>query len=361
MTETQTRAETREAFSDRVFSDLLGTLSTFATTIGVDLGWYEALAGVDSMSAPELAAATDTDERYAREWLEQQTVSGYLTVIDANAEPDVRRFSIAPELAEILTDRSSLGYMGPFPGFAASLGRSLPQLIEVFRTGEGFGWHQHDDAVRCGQAEANRPMFIHRLGQDYLSSLPDVDAALRNGGSVADIGCGLGWSSIGVAQAYPTARIDGYDIDAPSIEQARVNAIEAGVADRVSFHALDASEVHADGYDLVMALECVHDMSDPISVLAEMKNIVKPAGRVVVMDERVGEHFTGEPDPLEQLMYGFSLVCCLADGRNAPESVATGTVMRPATLERYASAAGFAAVDILPIDDDFFRFYDLTW
>lgn len=349
-----------EAFADKVFADVLGTLSTYATTIGVALGWYEALANTDAMNPAELAAATDTDERYAQEWLEQQTVSGYLSVVDADASPSDRRFSIAPEAAEILTDRSSLAHMAPFPGLVTSLGRSLPNVIDAYRTGAGFGWHQHDGGARCGQAEANRPMFLNLLGQEYLASVPAIDAALRDGGTVADIGCGLGWSSIGIAQAYPEARIDGYDIDGPSIDQARIYAAEAGVADRVRFHTIDASALQAKSYDLVLALECVHDMADPVSVLAAMKNIVNPTGTVIVMDERVAEHFTGQPDPIEQFMYGFSLICCLPDGRNAPESVATGTVMRPETLERFATNAGFSALEILPIANDFFRFYQLV-
>jgi 2-polyprenyl-3-methyl-5-hydroxy-6-metoxy-1,4-benzoquinol methylase len=349
-----------EGFADKVFTDLLGSLSTYATAIGVTLGWYDALADADSMDPNELAAATGTDRRYAQEWLEQQAVSGYLSVVDADAPPTTRRFSISPEAAEVLTDRASLAHMGPFPGFVTSLGRSLPEIVDAYRTGAGFGWHEHDNGARCGQAEANRPMFLNLLGQQYLASIPDVDAALRNGGTVADIGCGLGWSSIGVAKTYPDARIDGYDVDGPSIQLARVHAAEAGVADRVTFHTVDASELRDRSYDLVLALECVHDLSDPVSVLSAMRAIVKPGGTVLVMDERVGERFTGQPDPVEELMYGFSLLCCLPDGRNAAESVATGTVMRPSTLERYASEAGFSSIDILPIENDFFRFYDLA-
>jgi SAM-dependent methyltransferase len=355
-----TSADATEEFADKVFGDLLGSLSVFAASIGVELGWYDALARAESMSPPELAAATSTDARYAQEWLEQQTVSGYLKVADAAVPASERRFSIAPEAAEILTDRSSLAYMGPFPSLVAALGRSLPEVTAAYRTGAGFGWHQHDDGARSGQAEANRPMFLNLLGQQYLASIPAAASALRSGGTVADIGCGLGWSSIGIAQAYPNARVDGYDIDAPSIERARAHAVEAGVADRVHFHCIDAAEIGADIYDVVLALECVHDMADPVSVLTAMRRIVAPTGTVVVMDERVGESFTGEPDPVEQFMYGFSLVCCLPDGRNAPESVATGTVMRQSTFERYATEAGFSAVDVLPIDNDFFRFYRLA-
>lgn len=352
--------EAIETFADKVFGDLLGAMSAYATTIGVDLGWYQALADADALTSSELAAATDTDERYAREWLEQQTISGYLSVADADAHHADRRFSIAPEAAEILTDRSSLSYMAPFPGFVSSFGRNLDKLIEAYRTGAGLGWHEHGDGARCGQAEANRPMFLNLLAQEYLASIPSVDAALRAGGRVADVGCGLGWSSIGIAQGYPDAQVDGYDIDAPSVEMARVHAAEAGVADRARFHTVDVGDLDSADYDLVLALECVHDMSDPVSVLAAIRSMVSSDGTVIVMDERVGECFTGEPDPVEQLMYGFSLLCCLPDGRNAPESVATGTVMRPATLERYAIEAGFSGIEILPIDNDFFRFYQLS-
>ena len=352
--------DTIENFADKVFGDLLGAMSTYATTIGVDLGWYQALADADALTPSELAASTDTDERYAREWLEQQTVSGYLSVADAAAHHADRRYSIAPEAAEILTDRSSLSYMAPFPGFVSTFGRSLDKLIEVYRTGDGLGWHEHGDGARCGQAEANRPMFLNLLGQEYLASVPAVDAALRAGGRVADVGCGLGWSSIGIAQAYPEAHVDGYDIDAPSVEMARVHAAEAGVADRARFHTVDVGDLDAANYDVVLAIECVHDMADPVSVLASIRSMVKSDGTVIVVDERVGECFTGEPDPVEQLMYGFSLLCCLPDGRNATESVATGTVMRPSTLERYATEAGFSGIEILPIDNDFFRFYQLS-
>ncbi len=352
--------EAIEAFSDKLFADLLGAFSSYATTIGVTLGWYEALAGTESMTSSQLATTTETDERYAREWLEQQTISGYLDVADPTLPVADRRYSISPEAAEVLTNRSSLAYMAAFPGYITTLGRSLDHIIDAYRTGAGYGWHHHGDGARCGQAEANRPMFLSLLGPDYVGSIPEVDAALRAGGRVADIGCGFGWSSIGLAKAYPNAIVDGYDIDGPSMDEARTNAAEAGVADRVSFHAQDVGQLEADGYDLVMALECVHDMADPVSVLAAMKRMAAPTGTVLVMDERVGERFTGEPDPIEQLIYGFSLMCCLPDGRNAATSAATGAVMRPSTLARYADEAGFADTEILPLENDFFRFYRLT-
>jgi SAM-dependent methyltransferase len=349
-----------EAFADKVFGDLLGAMSTYAVTIGVRLGWYDALAGADALTSAELAGCTATDERYAREWLEQQTVAGYLSVLDATAPAAERRYVLSPAAAEVLVDRDSLAYMAPFPGFLSTLGRSLDELVEVYRTGEGYGWHEHGSGARCGQAEANRPMFLRQLGGEYLASIDDVHATLSAGGRVADVGCGMGWSSIGIARAYPTAIVDGFDVDGPSVEAARTNAAEAGVEDRVQFHTVDVGTLDEGGYDLVLALECIHDMSDPVSVLEAMRSMAGPEGTVIVMDERVADVFTGQGDPVEQLMYGFSLLCCLPDGRNATESEATGTVLRPPVLEAYATRAGFGGIEVLPIENDFFRFYRLT-
>src|SRR3712207_3918849 len=176
----------------------------------------------------------------------------------------------------------------------------------------------------------------------------------------ADVGCGMGWSAIGIARAYPQARVDGYDIDEPSVEQARRNAEEAGVADRVRFTTVDAAAAGEEGsYDLVTAFECVHDLPDPVAVLAAMRRMARPGGTVLVVDERVAERFTAPGDQVERLMYGFSITCCLPDGLSTRPSAGTGTVMRPAALEHHALEAGFAGVDVLPIEHDLFRFYRL--
>lgn len=194
-----------------------------------------------------------------------------------------------------------------------------------------------------------------------LPALPEVDGALRAGGRVADVGCGMGWSSIGIATGYPAARVDGFDVDAPSVEQAGRNAAETGVAERVRFSVTDVATLTAAGeYDLVMAFECVHDLPDPVAVLAAMRAMVRPGGTVLVVDERVAETFTAPGDDVERLMYGYSLTCCLPDAMSTSPSVATGTVMRPATLAGYARDAGFDGVEVLPVAHDFFRCYRLV-
>jgi 2-polyprenyl-3-methyl-5-hydroxy-6-metoxy-1,4-benzoquinol methylase len=327
--------------------------STWAT------GWYRALAGA-SATAPELAERTGTHPRYVREWLEQQAVAGYLTVDDVRAEPDERRYTLPEEHRAVLVDELHPMFMTPLPRVAMAFTRNVDRLAQAYRSGGGLSWHEMGPDAWEGQAAANRPFFTVSLVPDVLARLPEVDAALRGGGRVADIGCGMGWSSIGMATGYPAARVDGFDIDLPSIEQARRNAHEAGLTDRLHFHLTDAGAVADEAaYDLVTAFECIHDLPDPVSVLRAMRRMVRPGGTVLVADERVAEEFTAPGDEIERLMYGFSLTCCLPDGMSAEGSVGTGTVLRPATLERYARAAGFRGVDVLPIDHEFFRFYRL--
>lgn len=164
-----------------------------------------------------------------------------------------------------------------------------------------------------------------------------------------------------MASAYPAVAVDGYDLDEPSVAAARRNAEEAGVAERVRFTAGDAAAAERDGsYDVVTAFECIHDLAQPVEVLASMCRLARADGQVIVMDERVNERFGGPGDEIERLMYGFSLFICLPDGMSHTPSAATGTVMRPDTLRGYARQAGFADIEVLPIDNDLWRFYRLT-
>jgi 2-polyprenyl-3-methyl-5-hydroxy-6-metoxy-1,4-benzoquinol methylase len=236
----------------------------------------------------------------------------------------------------------------------------VPALLEAYRTGGGVPWSAYGEWMRTAQAEANRPLFLGPLGTEMLPTLSDVHQRLTDGGTVADIGCGDGWSSIGIARAYPQTRVDGYDVDAASIDAARRNAKEYGVDDRVTFALVDGASVQTDKrYDLVTFFECVHDMPDPVSVLAGARRIVADEGTVLVMDEKVGEKFTVPCDEIERMMYAYSFLVCLPDGMSHPDSAGTGTVMRPATLEKYATEAGYTGLDVLPIEHDFFRFYRL--
>jgi 2-polyprenyl-3-methyl-5-hydroxy-6-metoxy-1,4-benzoquinol methylase len=223
-------------------------------------------------------------------------------------------------------------------------------------------WDTYGEDARQGVAELNRPLFLHQLGQEYLPIVKDVHRRLQADppARVADMGCGLGWSGIGMAKAYPKIRVDGFDLDPASIEAARVNTKEAYLEDRVRFYVRDAGDPSLRGkYDLVTAFECIHDMADPVAALKTMLDLAGSDGSVIVMDERTAETFTPQGNEIEALLYGFSVLTCLPAGMADKPSVETGTVMRPDTLRRYAAEAGFCDVEILPIDNFFFRFYRL--
>ncbi len=349
-----------EAFAERLFGGVLAALELGAVHLGARLGWYRALTDGPA-TPPELARRTGTDARYAREWLEQQAVAGVLTVDDVAADPDARRYTLPDGSAAVLVDELDPAHMTPFVQLALVFAGNAERLVDVYRTGGGLSWDEMGDGARAGQAGANRPWLMGSFVDDVLRPLPEVDTALRNGGRVADVGCGMGWSSIGIARGYPAARVDGFDLDRPSIERARQHAQESGVDDRVTFAAEDVAGVDpgAGGYDLVLAVECVHDMADPVAVLRSMRRLAGDGGTVLVVDERVAERFTAPGDEVERVMYAYSVLGCLPDGRSATPSAATGTVMRPATLEGYARGAGFTGIDVLPVENDFFRVYRL--
>jgi ubiquinone/menaquinone biosynthesis C-methylase UbiE len=190
----------------------------------------------------------------------------------------------------------------------------------------------------------------------------DVHARLlaEPGALVADIGCGGGWSAIALARAYPGARVDGYDVDAPSIALAEANAREAGVADRVRFFVRDAADPSLAGmYDLAMAFEALHDMPQPVAALSTMRRLVGEKDAVLVVDEKVKETFEAPADLNTRLGYGWSVLSCLSSAMAGPNPAGTGAVMRPSVLEGYARAAGFREVEVLPIEDDQWRFYRL--
>jgi methylase of polypeptide subunit release factors len=357
-TETTVDGPDAESLMERVFAAVLGAQEVQAIFLGYKLGWYQALADHGPLSSVELADRTSSAERYAREWLEHQAVCGYLDVAEDDPVPTARRFALPAAHAEVLIDRDSLLYAAPLARMTAGLGQHLGTIAEAYRTGRGVSWAELGQDARESQADANRPLFLHALGQELIPQVEDLHAVLTDGARVADIGCGAGWSSIGLARSYPTATVVGFDRDEPSIEMARRHAAALGVADRVRFEAAAASTV--DGtFDVVFAFECIHDMSDPVGALAAMRGLAGDDGTVVVMDERVPDQFAPNGDEVERLLYGYSLTCCLPDGMSEHPSAGTGTVMRASTLTDYAIKAGFQGVEILPIENDFFRFYRL--
>ncbi|RSM91689.1 SAM-dependent methyltransferase [Kibdelosporangium aridum] len=339
------------ALANLLFENTTGTLRMYAVYLGERLGYYRALAEGGPMTSAELAERTGTHERYTREWLEHQASSGLLTV-DAD-----RVFTLPAEHIPVLADPDHVLY-GTQPSIdLARVARRLPELVDVYRTGDApapIPWEPE------GRANPNRTQYLNLLGKQWLPAIPDVHKRLSAGARVADIACGLGWTSIAMAQAYPDITVDGLDLDAKAIEIAQRNAAEAGVGDRVTFSAKDASELtSAEPFDVVFIIEALHDMKYPVDALAKARNLLAPGGSVLVFDVKPDEEFKAPGPVLEQYEYGWSIVACLPATMGDPNSAMTGTVMRPATLRKYAEEAGFTDVTILPIEAETWRFYQL--
>lgn len=350
-----------ERVAEMLFQAGLATVELVNVALGLRLGLYEALSR-GSATSGELAARGGIAERYAREWLEQQAAAGMTAVDDVDAEPSQRRYSLPEAHRHVLLENDSDAYMGALAESAVTAATWLPLLEPAYRTGAGVPYA--DFGVHDLQAAFSRPVFANHLVQTWLPALSEVHAKLVAGAArVVDIGCGEGLAAVTIATSFPGVRVDGIDLDDSSIAAARRHAVEAGVADRVRFEVADAAAsdlsalAGAGGYDLVVCFEMLHDVSDPVAVLAAMRALRADEGAVLVVDERVAEQFTLPADPIERLLYSFSTLHCLPAGLAQQPSAATGTMIRPATVRRYAAQAAFTSVQELPVEHPQFRLY----
>ncbi len=348
-----------DALVEKVFQAMIGFQEIGGLYLGDKLGLYRSLHDDGAASSVGLAARLGMDERYLREWLEQQAVSGILDVDDVAAASQERVYSLPAEHALVLVDEENPNYLGSAGPILMGSVRPIDQLVDAYRTGAGVAYEDYGPDMVCGIAAFNRPAFMNSIGPEWIPAMPDVHAALQQpGATVADIGMGLAWSSIAIGRAYPNATVHGFDLDEASVVAARENIRAAGLEDRVTATVRDAGDPELAGqYDLAVAFECIHDMSNPVAALSAMRRLVGGRGAVLVVDEKVQDEFTVPGDDVERLMYGFSILHCLPVGRVESPSVATGTVIRRSIMEGYAREAGFTDIELLPIDNDFYRFY----
>ena len=343
-----------------MYESFLGTFDLFSVYLGDRLGYYKALHSDGPATSVQLAKRVGTDERYTREWLEQQAVTGLLGCenLDAGA---LDRLNFLPDgYDQVLIDPASLTNMAAVAQITVGALAPLQSLVEAFRTGAGVPYEEFGPDLAEGQAATTYPLFINFLAKECISAIPEVDVRLRADppAKVADIGMGLGWSSIEIARGYPKVQVDGYDLDKASVRAAHANAEHAGLSDRVSFHLRDAGDPDLAGtYDFALAFECIHDMSNPVATLSAMRQLVGTTGTVLIVDEKAAGAFAPNGDAVERMFYGFSVFHCLPVGRVDTPSVETGAVMREETFRGYATDAGFGSIEVLPIDHETFRFY----
>jgi SAM-dependent methyltransferase len=357
MTPEPLTADRADALVERLFGATLGALELFSVYLGVELGLYRTLERDGALTPDELAERAGIDPRYAREWLEQQAVAGLLEVVDAPS----RRCALTADHARVLCHEDDPAHIAPFAHMLAGIGGVLPRVAQAYRTGGGVPYEAYGVEFRHGQGHINRPAFTNELPGDWLEAMPDVAARLREPGArVADVGCGQGWASVAVARAYPAVRVDGVDADPASIADARRHAGDADVDDRVRFAEGDAAALTGGPYDLVLILETLHDLPQPVEALRAARAATAPGGTVLVVDERVADTFTAPGDEVERTMYGWSVTHCLPTQMVDRPSAALGTVLRADTVRECAFEAGYAGVEVLDVENDFFRLYRLN-
>ncbi len=344
----------REELVERMGVATLGVFDIATTYLGVKLGLYRSLADDGPATAAELAARTGTHERLVREWLEQQ---GATELLDATNDGGEWRFALPAGHADVLLDPDALdGVAGTVRSLVADLSQ-VPRLVESFRTGVGIPYADYGPDEAEGQALGTRPVYRAEV-ESWLAAVPDLAERLASGTArVLDIGCGIGWSSVCMAKAFPGLVVDGVDLDPGSIAAARQVAESEGVADRVRFELRDAATLAGAGYDLATLFEMLHDLARPVEALRAAREALNPDGVVLVADEPCEDAFAGPADEQERRHYGYSVLHCLPASMTEPGSAATGTLIRPDTVRRYARDAGFSSVEVLPVESVAFRLY----
>ncbi|MGH2930006.1 MAG: class I SAM-dependent methyltransferase, partial [Solirubrobacteraceae bacterium] len=301
------------------------------------LGLYRELARAGALSPAELAQRTGTAERYVREWCSAQAAGDYLTY-----DPDSGRYALAPEQAVALTDADSPAYL---PGlFQTAVGAVIdaPRIIEVARSGAGFGWHEHGHDVHEGCERFFRPSYNAHLVADWLPALDGVIEKLQRGCLVADVGCGHGASTILMAQAFPRARFIGSDYHDGSIETARARARDAGVSDRVGFEVGSASDYAGEGYDLVTVFDCLHDLGDPVGAARHVRGTLKPDGTWMIVEPNAGDRVEDNLNPVGRAYYGFSTLLCTPASLSQEVGLALGAQAGEARIRDVVTSGGFS-------------------
>lgn len=293
-----------EAFVGRAVTDAAAAVSVLLTHVGDRLGLYRAMADGTPVTAAELAAATGTTERLVREWLANQTVSGYVV-----RDPATDRYRLPAEHAVVLAEESSPVLVQGLFDVVAAVYQSIQQETDAFRTGTGLGWGDHHPSLFSATERAFRPGYQAHLVQEWIPALDGVHDQLTAGARVADVGCGHAAATVVLATAYPNSTFVGYDNHAPSLEAARAAAARAKIAERVEFRLADATSI-AGTFDLVCFFDCWHDTADPLGTAKAARQTLTDGGRVLLVEPFAGDSLEENATPLGRFGYGISTLVC---------------------------------------------------
>jgi SAM-dependent methyltransferase len=324
------------AFIGQFVGDLGAAVHAGMVVIGEKLGLYKALSA-GPMTSAELAAKTQTDERYLREWLASQAAGGYVTY-----DEKTKQFSLSTEQAFTLANEDSPAYL---PGaFELALGSlaAVPRISESFRTGAGMGWHEHSDSVFHGCEKFFRPGYAANLVTSWIPALNGVKEKLEAGARVADVGCGKGASTRLMAKAFPKSRFFGFDYHDKSIEGARDSAKREGVADRVAFEVAAAKQYPGKDYDLVAVFDCLHDMGDPVGAAGHVLESLAKDGTWMIVEPFANDDLKNNLNPVGRVYYSFSTLLCTPSSRSQEVGLCLGAQAGEARIRQVVTSAGFS-------------------
>lgn len=325
-------------FLGSCITDFGATMHAGLVVIGESLGLYKAMAQAGKAITPaELAELTGTNERYVREWLNAQAAGGYVSYDAVN-----QTYFLSEEQAFALANEQSPAYLPGAFLVAVSAVRAVPQLIERFRTGEGFGWHEHDAGLFRGTEMFFRPGYAANLISSWIPALDDVEEKLKAGAKVADIGCGLGSSTILMAQAYPNSTFVGIDYHDQSIQMARERAKGGGVADRVSFEVAKAKDFPGTDYDFITYFDCLHDMGDPVGAAAHVKESLAADGTWMIVEPFAHDEVKDNLNPIGRAFYSASTLLCTPASLSQEVGLALGAQAGERRMRDVITQGGFS-------------------
>jgi SAM-dependent methyltransferase len=326
-------------FVMKAVGEMGAAMNAALIVVGDKLGLYKAMAGAGPLTSAELADKTKTTERYVREWLSAQAAGGF---VDYDAATG--KFTLPNEQAMALADEQSPVFL---PGFFQMLGacfRDEPKISEAFRTGKGVGWHEHDHALFAGTERFFRPNYRAHLMTEWIPALGDTESKLKQGAKVADVGCGLGTSTILMAQAFPKSTFVGFDYHPRSIELAAEAAAKAGVGDRVKFEVAKAKDFPGRGYDLVAFFDCLHDMGDPEGAARHVLTSLNPNGAWMIVEPFANDKLEDNLNPIGRVYYGASTFLCTPASLSQEVGLGLGAQAGEGRLSRIMKSAGFTRV-----------------
>jgi SAM-dependent methyltransferase len=325
-----------EEFIGRFAGDLGAVLHAATVLVGDKLGLYRAMADSQPVTAAELAGRTGCDERYLQEWLSAQAASGY-----AEYDPATRTFRLTEEQAFALTTENNPQFIPGGIQIAASTIKDSDALAEAISTGSGVDWGEHHHDLFDGTDRFFRPNYIGNLLSSWLPALDGVVEKLEAGGTVADVGCGYGSSSILIARQYPRSKVVGSDYHAPSIEAARKAAADAGVSDRCTFEVAAAKDYSGRGYDLVTVFDALHDMGDPVGAAAHVLETLDDDGTWMIVEPNAGDRLQDNLNPVGRIFYSGSTLICVPASKSQEVGLALGAQAGEARIRDVVQRAGF--------------------